>query len=226
MAPADPAVVSSSFMRRDMFARRDAAIRREILRVAPALTLDVGCGGLRRGSDLVQGRPYLCTDIRSDVPIDFRSSAFDLPVATSSVEAVLALEVLEHVTDPARVLSETARVLTPGGIVMVSVPSSVPRHDSHDYWRFTAEGLRELATPFFKECKVEVFGGTFETLAALAEYYWALVAHRTWWPLRHATRPLLGMARRLDDQFAWATDTEGLHTLAFDLLLVARCPVT
>ncbi len=41
---------------------------------------------------------------------------------------------------PSAVLRELARVLKPGGTVIVSVPSAVPRHDDHDYWRFTAEG--------------------------------------------------------------------------------------
>ena len=110
-------------------------------------------------------------------PVDFTSDASALPLADGSVDLVLALDLIEHVPEPAAVLGEIARVLRPGGTVILSVPSTVPRHDDHDYWRFTAQGLEKLGSASFDHGEVHVFGGTFEALGYLAEYYAALTFH-------------------------------------------------
>jgi SAM-dependent methyltransferase len=46
-----------------------------------------------------------------------------LPLATSSLDAVVAASVLEYVQDPAAVLGECARVLRPGGVLLCTVPN-------------------------------------------------------------------------------------------------------
>ncbi len=119
----------------------------------------------------------MATDLRVLSNVDFASNATSIPLRDDSVDTVIALELLEHVTDPGAVLRELARVLKPGGTVIVSVPSAVPRHDDHDYWRFTAEGLGQLGTEVFGGGDVHVFGGTFEALGYLLSYYIALVFH-------------------------------------------------
>ena len=49
-------------------------------------------------------------------------SAEALPFADASFDAAVMLDVLEHVSDEAAVLAELARVLKPGGWVVISVP--------------------------------------------------------------------------------------------------------
>ena len=44
-------------------------------------------------------------------------------VATESIDVVLALAVLEHLFEPQRTLDEIFRVLAPGGVAIVNVPS-------------------------------------------------------------------------------------------------------
>ena len=109
--------------------------------------------------------------------MDFASDASRLPLADDSVDLLISLELLEHVPDPrGGGAAELARVLRPGGTVLISVPSAVPRHDHHDFWRFTAQGLDALCETSFDDGRVEVFGGTFETLGYLAAYYVSLLS--------------------------------------------------
>lgn len=51
------------------------------------------------------------------------ADAQDLPFESSTFEAVFALEVLEHVFDPVKVLSEIKRVLKNNGYAVILVPS-------------------------------------------------------------------------------------------------------
>lgn len=48
-----------------------------------------------------------------------RGDATRLPVRDGSVDAVLVLDALHHMPDPAAVVAETARVLAPGGVLVV-----------------------------------------------------------------------------------------------------------
>ena len=77
---------------------------------------------------------------------------------------------LEHRPRPALGVGGAGPVLKPGGTLFLSVPSAVPRHDHHDYWRFTAQGLEQMSAPAFAGGEVRVFGGTFETLGYLTAY--------------------------------------------------------
>jgi 2-polyprenyl-3-methyl-5-hydroxy-6-metoxy-1,4-benzoquinol methylase len=47
----------------------------------------------------------------------------DLPLADASVSAVVALDVVEHLADPARLLAEAARVTRDGGAILLSTPN-------------------------------------------------------------------------------------------------------
>ena len=128
--------------------------------------------------------------------VDFASDASALPLADRSVDVVLSLELLEHVLEPSTVLAELGRALKPGDTVMVSVPSTVPRHDDNDYWRFTC----------------------------LAEYYTALTLHVLHLPSRRVRKVFPSIGHSLDRHNRWSTSTTALHTLAFDLLFVGTAP--
>jgi SAM-dependent methyltransferase len=73
----------------------------------------------------------------------------DLPFADREFDAVLCGEVLEHLDDDHAAVSEIARVLRPGGVLVASVPANPLRYDWVDHWaghrrRYTAEGLHDL----------------------------------------------------------------------------------
>jgi SAM-dependent methyltransferase len=206
----------------DAIVRRDDVIRAHLAGLPPdALVVNVGCARVRR-FEAECGSRYLATDLRVLDTVDFSSDATRLPLADDSVDTLITLEMLEHVPDPGAVVAELARVLRPGGTVFLSVPSAVPRHDHHDFWRFTAQGLGQLCGPWFDDGEVRVFGGTFETLGYLAAYYVSLLLHVLKVPGRTFRQffPTLGHA--IDRRAGWTTSTTALHTLAFDLLFVAR----
>jgi SAM-dependent methyltransferase len=50
------------------------------------------------------------------------SAGARLPLADASVNRIIAMEVLEHVPDPARVMAELVRIAAPGAQFLVSVP--------------------------------------------------------------------------------------------------------
>lgn len=206
----------------DAIARRDRFINDQLTGlVKEDLVVNVGCGMVRRFEVDTPGR-YLATDLRALSNVDFSSDATALPLADDSVDAVVCLELLEHVPEPKSVLAELARILRPGGTVLISVPSAVPRHDDHDFWRFTAEGLERLCSEFFPGGKVEVFGGTFEALGYLGFYYLSLVLHRVGIKGRALADALPTTGHWLDEHNSWSTSTSALHTLAFDLLFVGK----
>jgi ubiquinone/menaquinone biosynthesis C-methylase UbiE len=63
-----------------------------------------------------------------------------LPIQDNSLDLVWASEVIEHVGDTARWLSEVRRVLAPGGRLLVTTPS-------HGRLRVAVLGLERLSEP-------------------------------------------------------------------------------
>lgn len=68
-----------------------------------------------------------------------------VPVGDQSFDLVLSTQVLEHVEDPNRHLSECFRVLRPGGHALISTHGTFIFHpDPVDYWRWTSAGLQRI----------------------------------------------------------------------------------
>lgn len=64
-----------------------------------------------------------CDHARRTYGVDARvGDALALPLADGAVDLVVSFETIEHVPDPARFLDECARVLRPGGILVISTP--------------------------------------------------------------------------------------------------------
>ena len=89
---------------------------------------------------------YLTVDADGGGGVAVVADARKLPFKDSSQDVILSLFLLEHVEDYPQVLQEVRRVLVPGGVFLVGVPSLHRRHVSsrcQDYWRWSPEGLRD-----------------------------------------------------------------------------------
>jgi 2-polyprenyl-6-hydroxyphenyl methylase/3-demethylubiquinone-9 3-methyltransferase len=104
--------------------------------------LDVGCGGglvsepmARLGFDVtgLDATPDNIEIARAhaeagNLAIDYRAGAVETLVAEERrFDVVLALEVVEHVADPAAFVADLARVLAPGGAVVLSTLNRTAR---------------------------------------------------------------------------------------------------
>jgi colanic acid/amylovoran biosynthesis glycosyltransferase len=106
--------------------------------------LDLGCGGMPyRNLILPRAASYVGADLpanpRADIRID-NNGRTAMPDA--SCDLVLSTQVLEHTDNPAVHLNEAYRVLTPGGLLVLSTHGYWIFHpDPEDNWRWTAAGL-------------------------------------------------------------------------------------
>ena len=91
-----------------------------------------------------------------------RADVCDLPVADASIGAIVSANLLEHVPDDRRALSEMARVLAPGGRAVIVVPAGPRTYDYYD--RFLGHerryGRRELASKC-RDVGLEVIEDTY-----------------------------------------------------------------
>jgi SAM-dependent methyltransferase len=72
-------------------------------------------------------------------------SAEHLPFQHASFDTVFCSQVLEHIPHPWLAAGEMARILKPGGVLILTCPQYWVLHEiPHDYFRFTPYGLRVL----------------------------------------------------------------------------------
>lgn len=119
------------------------------LNEAHGIMLDYGCGGQPYKDTFM---PKLLRYIGADVAaaegvhldIEFEPGQA-LPLETASIDTLLSTQTLEHLDDVEFYLSECARLVRPGGVLILTAPMQWRHHEvPYDYWRFTKYGLISL----------------------------------------------------------------------------------
>ena len=143
--------------------------------------LDFGCGtgyGAHRispecasitGVDVSASAIDFARDHYQAARLDFRHIApverEPLPFADASFDVVLSFQVIEHVPDADRYLAEAARVLAPGGVLVVATPDRTTRllrgqrpWNRYHLVEYAPAGLHALLGRHFREVELHGMG--------------------------------------------------------------------
>ncbi|HWH83126.1 MAG TPA: class I SAM-dependent methyltransferase [Burkholderiaceae bacterium] len=133
--------------------------------------LDLGCGsaplyGLY--APLVD--EVVTVDWQGGAHVDLEADlARPLPFPDSRFDTIVLSDVLEHVSEPALLWREMARVLAPGGEILMNVPFYYSIHaHPHDYYRYTNFALERFAVMNgLQVLRLDALGGIVEIAADL-----------------------------------------------------------
>ncbi|WP_295580003.1 class I SAM-dependent methyltransferase [uncultured Lamprocystis sp.] len=113
--------------------------------------LDVGCGNGQLRALAPPSVTYVGLDYPPTIDLgyvgrpDILGDAARLPFRDACMDTVCLLDVLEHLADPTKALTEAARVLKADGLCLIHVPFIYPLHDTpHDFQRWTRHGLMRM----------------------------------------------------------------------------------
>jgi SAM-dependent methyltransferase len=85
-------------------------------------------------------------DVREGPNVDLvMKKPYRVPLRSNSVDAVISGQVFEHIPFFWASTLEIARLLKPGGVFLMSVPSRGRRHTAVDCWRYYPDGIRAMA---------------------------------------------------------------------------------
>jgi SAM-dependent methyltransferase len=137
-----------------------------------ARVLDAGAGESQYKNHFLQQR-YTAVDLAvGDQGWDYSSldaiaDLGALPFPKAAFDACINIVTLEHVKEPASVLAELARMLRPGGRLLLVAPHEWEEHQQpHDYFRYTRYGLEYLLRQAgFAIEEIRPAGGFFRLLS-------------------------------------------------------------
>jgi SAM-dependent methyltransferase len=89
---------------------------------------------------------YVGVDVSSGGNVDVvLKKPYRIPMKSNSVDVVMCNMVFEHVPFPWVSFLEMCRVLKPGGLIFLIVPSRGQRHGAMDAWRYYPDSMRSFA---------------------------------------------------------------------------------
>jgi SAM-dependent methyltransferase len=211
-------------------------VRHLILSRAPmarGILLDVGCG-MKPYVEMFA--PYVDRQIGLDYSSTsgYRGNAADvfgdaaaIPFRTDSVDTVLSIAVLEHVEDPDRVVGEIARVVRPGGLIMMTTPFVFPVHATADYFRFSAAGTALLmgrhGIEVLEQPRLTAGGLTLVILFNILWFELGFMSTKWLYPIGIVLRPILLLLVALVNVVGWLVELLlPAPELALDHLTIGR----
>lgn len=189
--------------------------------------LDIGCGDKPYEAAL---RPYVTEHIGLDHPdslhglahADIVASAYEIPVGDRHFDSLLATEVLEHLEEPLAALTEWARVLAPGGCIVITTPMIWHLHEEpRDFYRYTPHGVDYLLRRAGLEVvEVSTIGGFWSTFGQLTAYA-VMTYDRGWIHRLGLAGALAGISQRVGTRMERASHR---RRWASHVVAVARRP--
>ena len=199
------------------------------------VVLDIGCGerwpkALLPASYRYLGLDYPETAAWYKTRPDVFGNAENLPFARRSINTVLMLDVLEHLPNPGRALSEAHRCLAEKGTLILVVPFLYPIHDApHDYRRWSIYGLKKLAAEQGYAVAKEAYSGNPLETAALLSNIGMTKSVFNWISQRHIASLLvlfLPLHILFNNLWAWFLSRfspgDGMMPISYQLVLKAN----
>lgn len=117
---------------------------------------------------------YVILDKVSDYNPDIVGDIHNLPLESGSVDAILCMNVLEHVEEPQKAVREIYRVLKPGGYAYFDTPFIFYYHPMKDYYkdfyRFTKDGWEYMCRDF-KTVEIQNVRGALSTVMNMFPFF-------------------------------------------------------
>ncbi len=142
----NPSITQSNYLVRNR-------LLRSIQRLAPRLQgrmMDFGCGR-KPYQSLFQVDEYIGVDYdnpghpHDNEAIDVYYDGRTLPFPDKDFDSIFSSEVFEHVFNLPQILPELARVLKPGGLMLLTCPFAFCEHEQpNDYARYTSFAMRHM----------------------------------------------------------------------------------
>ena len=133
----------------DLFFLSLKDVREFVARCAPnfeGMVMDYGCGGSPYRELFTRASPYIRADMLAGPKVDLVLSAEGKTEEPAGVySGVVSFQVLEHVKEPWEYLNECHRLLSKGGLLLLTTHGMYLEHKCpDDYYRWTSQGLEAL----------------------------------------------------------------------------------
>lgn len=218
--------------------KRDQWIAAQAARIRPGTrVLDVGAGSCpyRNLFAHCEYRSHDLAPLRGDQlrhggygHLDYVSDLTAIPVADGSFGAVLCTEVLEHHPEPIAVVTELARILKPGGDLILTAPlgSGIHQEPYHYYGGYTPWWYERFLTRVgFENICVEPNEGSLRFFAqesirfvrttGPSALHLPFMGKLLWFPLWMFLAPILGVLVPIVCKFLDRFDRERRFTVGY-----------
>lgn len=142
-----------------------------IKKYAKGAVLDIGCGNKPYENLFTHCEKYIGCDViqSSQNKADIICTATEIPLKSSSFQTIICTQVIEHVENYNKMISEAFRLLECDGVLILSGPMYWPLHEEpYDFYRFTKHGFKYiLEQAGFEIIEIKPNGGKWAMLGQM-----------------------------------------------------------